>query len=196
MDFTKLAIFTAFWPIIFYLLNSIIAGSFKKIEPKQALVYFMTVALIGVFGEIFLDTAYNFFVGTPLWRYNILPIHGGYTSAYAPIIWGTYGLHLYLLHDTLAKRWSIKNSWLLVLLFSFEALLIESIVTISSRLYLGEYMYYYFPGDLWHVTSIQNMPFYFICGMVILKTIKRFKTDPVFFSAMSAALIIVIVFFA
>ncbi len=187
-------LFTLFWPLAFYLANSGIARSFKKIDTKMALLYVTTVALIGIYGEIFLDTSYNYFVGVPLWEYNILPIHGGYTSAYAPIIWGTYGFHLYLLHHTLKTRWSINNPWLFVFLFSIEALLIESIVTIAARLYLGEFMYYYTPGDLWHVTSIQNLPFYFICGMIIMKTLGSFKSDPWFFSGMSIALISVVVF--
>lgn len=193
MSALSLTLFTLLWFVLLYLLNSLIARSFNKIDLKLATVYFMTVALIGVFGEIALDTVYNYFVGTPLWRYNILPIHQAYTSSYAIMVWGLYGFHLYMLHDSLGK-WSINKTKHLALIFCFEALVLESVLTISARIFLGEYMYYYFPSDLWHVTSVQNIPFYFICGLIILKTIKRFKKDPIFFSAMSAVLLAVVVF--
>lgn len=193
MAFIPLTLFALLWLAIIYLLNSLIARKWKRVEPKQALVYFFTVALIGIFGELFLDTVYNYFVGRPLWRYNILPIHGGYTSAYAVIIWGLYGFHIYLLHGSLGK-WSINKTRHLVLIFSFEALVAEALLTISAKLLLGKYMYYYLPGDLWHVTSIQNMPFYLVCGFAILGTLRRFKSDPFFFSYMSAALLAVVVF--
>ncbi len=193
MNFTNLTLFALLWLAIIYLLNSIIARKWKRIEPKQALMYFFTVALIGIFGEIFLDTVYNYFVGQPLWRYNILPIHAAYTSSFAIITWGLYGFHLYLLHGSLGK-WSINKTRHLVLIFSFEALVLEALLTISAKLLLGEFMYYYLPGDLWHVSSFQNLPFYLICGFVVLGTLKRFRADPIFFSAMSAALLAVAVF--
>jgi hypothetical protein len=165
-----------------------------KIEPKMAVLYFSTVALIGVFGEIFLDTVYNHFVGRPLWHYNILPVQNGYTSSYAIVIWGILGIYLYLMHDNLASKWSITKTKHLALIFSLEALLIEALVTLSAKVFLGNYLYYYLPGDLWHVSSFQNIPFYFICGIVILQTMKRFRKDPYFFSSMSASLIFVLVF--
>lgn len=191
----QLILFALLWFAIIYILNAIIAKKFKKINLKIALLYFVTVAAIGVFGEIFLDTVYNHFVGNPLWEYKILPIHHGYTSIFAPVIWGIYGFHLYLLHDTISQKWSITKTRTLALIFSIEALIFEALLTISSKLLLGDFMYYYFPGDLWHVSSFQNMPFYFICGVVIIKTMRRFKKDPAFFTIMCLFLLLVIVCF-
>lgn len=190
----KLVLFALGWTVFVYLLNSAIARQWKRIDPPKALLYFFTVALIGLFGEIFLDTMYNFFVGRPLWYYRILPIFGGYTSSYAIMTWGVYGLHLYLLHDSLAAKWKITRTRHLVSIFALEALVMESLVTLSAKVVFGRFLYYYTPGDLWHVTSVQNFPFYFICGVVILKTLKRFRADPVFFSAMSAFLLLVLLF--
>lgn len=187
-------LFALTWFIVLYLLNSAIAGRFKHVEPRKAMLYFFTVALIGLYGEIFLDTIYNHFVGRPLWRYNILPIYSGYTSSYAIMTWGLYGFHLYLLHNTLGSKWSITRTKHLALIFSVEALVLEAALTISALFFFGKYMYYYYPPDLWHVSTVQNIPFYFICGLIILKTMKRFRRDPVFFSAMSAALLFVLVF--
>lgn len=195
MNPISLILFAFMWAIIVYLINSLIVGKWKKIEVKTAILYFFTVALIGLYGEIFLDTVYNHFVGYPLWRYNILPIHNAYTSSFAVIVWGIYGFHLYLLHDTLGSKWSINKTKHLALIFCLEALVAEALLTVSAKLLLGKYMYYYLPADLWHVSSFQNIPFYFICGLIIIKTIKRFKADPKFFSVMSASLLFVLVFF-
>ena len=177
-----------------YLLNCAIAKSWKRVSLLPALLYFSTVALIGLFGEIFLNTVYNFFVGQPLWWYNVLPIHHGYTSSYAIVAWGLYGLHLYLLHDTLGAKWSITRTRHLALIFSIEALVLEAALTLAAKAVFGEFLYYYTPGDLWHVTSFLNMPFYLICGFVILKTLKRFRKDPLFFTLMNTFLLIVLLF--
>jgi hypothetical protein len=190
----KFVLFALFFALFVYLLNSAIAVRFKHVQLKPALLYFMTVALIGVFGEIFLDTFYKLVVGHPLWYYNYFPIQHGYTSSYAVVTWGIYGFHLYLLHDSLAAKWSITKTRHLALIFSLEALAMEAMVTLAARAYLGKYMYYYLPSDLWHVSSFQNIPFYFICGVVILQTMKRFRKDPVFFTIMSACLVFVLLF--
>ena len=104
--------------------------------------------------------------------------------------WGLYGLHLYLVHDSLRARWSITKTKHLVLIFSLEALILESLLTLSAKLFFGKFLYYYLPGDLWHVTSVQNFPFYFICGLVLFKTLEEFRKSPRFFSALSAFLLV------
>lgn len=188
----KLILFALSWLIIIYLLNCLIAKQFKRVGLSVVVVYFMSTALIGLFGEIFLDTSYNFFVGHPLWYYNILPIQGGYTSSFAIVTWGLYGLHLYLIHDSLRARWSITKTKHLVFIFALEALILESLLTLSARVVFGKFLYYYLPSDLWHVTSVQNFPFYFICGLVLFKTLKEFRKNPRFFSALSAFLLVVL----
>jgi hypothetical protein len=191
----KLILFALLWLAIIYLLNAVIARKVKKVDIKIALLYFITVATIGILGEIFLDTVYNHFVGNPLWEYKILPVHQAYTSLYAPVVWGLYGIHLYLLHDTFKQKWALTRTRYLALIFSIEALVLEALLTISSKILLGDFMYYYFPSDLWHVSSFQNMPFYFICGVVIIKTMTRFKKDPLFFSLMCLFIAAVVLFF-
>jgi hypothetical protein len=193
MNIFRLVLFACLWTGVVYGYNCLLARRILAIDPARAGIYFMAVALIGVSGEIFLDTVYKSVVGTPLWEYKILPVHGGYTSYFAPVIWGIYGFHLYLFHGLL-DRWNVRGLLKRTLIFSFEALLFEALLTLSARPLLGDYMYYYFPSDLWHVTSVQNMPFYFICGLLIFRTVERFKKDPQFFSLMSASLMVVIIF--
>jgi hypothetical protein len=196
MNSVKYILFAIGWAAIIYLLNCVIARQFKRIEPKQLLMCFTTTAMVGLFGEIFLNTAYNFFVGHPLWYYNILPIQGGYTSSYAIVTWGLYGMHLYLLHGSLAAKWSITRTRHLALILSVEALVLEALLTLSARLVIGKYMYYYLPGDLWHVSSLQNIPFYFAFGAITVKLLKRFRADPVAFSLLSIFVTTVLAFMA
>ena len=101
---------------------------------------------------------------------------------------------MYLLHDSFEK-WSISRQRHLALIFSVEALVLEALIEIGSKVLFGEYIYYYYPGDLWHISTVQNFPFYLICGFLIVKTIKRFKADPLFFTVLSVWLMVVLVFF-
>ena len=189
----QLISFAALWIMIIYAVNCVLARRFKKPTLKRTISYVFATATIGVFGEIFLDSTYRHFVGNPLWEYRILPVHNGYTSSFAPVIWGIYGFHLSLLHDTL-RRHHIYTVWKLALIMSVEALLAEALLTLSAKLFFGEFLYYYFPGDLWHISSLQNIPFYFICALVIVATVRRFKIDPAFFACMCAALVTVLIF--
>lgn len=190
----RYAIFTVVWAVIIYLLNCAVARRWLRIDVKIAAAYAAAVAVIGVFGEIFLDTIYHAVAARPLWWYNLLPIHGGYTSAYAPVVWGLFGFHCYLLHDTLAKKWHITNKYKIALVLSLEALVLEAALTLSAVPVFGTLLYYYTPGDLWHVTSLQNIPFYYICGLVIAITTKRVRRDPSYAILASVFLLVVIVF--
>jgi hypothetical protein len=165
------------------------------VEVKTLLVYMTSVALIGVYGEIFCGSLYYLLFKTPLWEYRVLPIHHAYTSLYSIVIWGMYGFHLYLLHDTLNTKCFISPN-VLILLFSVEAIILEVFLNISSLVIFKEYVFYYFPNDLWHLTSIQALPAYFLAGVVIVKTLKRFKADPKFFIIMNICLLSVVVAFS
>lgn len=192
MQLISLLLFALLWIFIVYIFNCALTKSFCKIDIKIAILYITTVAFIGVIGETFVGTTYNSLLDLPLWQYQALPIHNGYTSYYAPIIWGIYGFYLYLLHDHLvAKRGYSDNK--LMIMFSLEAMVIEALVNISFLLVFGYYLYYYNPNDLWHFTSIQTFPFYFIAGFLITRTLKRFKKDPAFFSLMCIAIAMVVI---
>lgn len=193
MSILDLSLFALAWATVLYLFNSLIFKHFIRIEYKVALLYMTTVAFIGLYGEIFLDTVYNKIVGVPLWQYLVLPIHNSFTSFYATVIWGLYGFHLYLLHGSLAKKIPMKT-WKLALIFSLEALILEALLNISFKLLFGTYVYYYFPSDWWqHVSTFQNIPFYYICGLLIVETVKRFKLNPVFYICMNLSLLVFLV---
>ena len=189
----KLALYTLVLVAAVYLISSLIGRKFKTVQPKKATLYITSVAMIGVLGEITVDTVYNHIFHTPLWRYNFLPVHHAYTSEYAPFLWGSFGFYLYLTHHRLEK-WTKKQLVNVAVIFAFEALVIEAIADLISKAMLGNYIYYYYPNGLFHISAFQNFPFYLICGFVIAGVIHRFKSDPHFFSFISTWVAVVTVY--
>lgn len=193
MDRLQLAYFSIAWFLIIYLFNSVLAKRLKPIQLPEALLYMSTVAMVGVFGEVLVDSLYNHFVGVPLWQYHILPIHYAYTSYYSIVIWSLYGFYLYLLHDHLGT-YRIHSTKVLAGIISLEAIVLEILFNTSHLLLYHQYIFYYLPHDLWHVTSLQAIPFYFIAGVVITKSIRAFKSSPIFFTMVNIILVTVLVF--
>ncbi len=189
----ELVYFSICWVLGVYLINSALAGEFKKINFKLMFLYVTTVSMIGTFGEVFWDGVYQKVFGVKLWEYYVYPIHNGHTSYFAAVLWGFYGFHLYLLYDTINKRYKRAVKYL-PLIFSLEALMIEALVSVSYKLAFGHWLYYYLPNGLWHVSAFQNFPLYFMAGYVILGTLKRFRKDINFFIVMNLALMAVLIF--
>jgi hypothetical protein len=194
MIFTRLFIFAAVCIAAVYIFSSIVGRDFKKINIHIALLYVSAVAMIGVLGEIFVDTIFARFFHGPLWRYNFLPVHHAYTSEYAPILWGTFGLYLYLMHHK-KERWTRQELIRLSIIFALQALIIEAIADLVSKPILGDYIYYYYPGGLWHITAFPNFPFYFLSGYLIIQTIHWFKTSPHYFTYLSTWITAVTIYF-
>lgn len=189
----QLTLFAVAWAIGIYGINCLIARGFKPINPKQAILHIVAMAMLGLVGEVTIGSLYTYLFHKPLWNYTVLPIHNAYTSQYAMFLWGIYGFHLYLLHGTLKKR-KISSIHQLAFIFCLEAILIEACVNITFRLSFGRYIYYYFPSDLWHFTSVQTLPFYLAAGYVIIMTFRKFEMDSSFYSLMSAAFVFVLAF--
>lgn len=184
---TDLTLYAALWIGIVYVLNCLIARGLKPIDVRMALLYSATVAMLGVFGEVFVGSLYEFLFDRPLWQYRILPIHEGYTSMYAPVIWGILGFYLYLMHDTLVRLKKYTQNRLAIT-FMAEAIVIELLANLSFLLLFDQYLFYYLPSDLWHLTSVQTLPFYLAAGFVVTHALKRFSKDPPFFTLMCLAL--------
>lgn len=189
-----LFLFSCFWVIFIYGFNCILQKRLIVPEKKFALLYISIVIFIGVFGEVFIDTIYNFVFGQPLWEYHLLPKHSAYTSYYSLFIWGLYGFHLYLFHGYL-KNHNIVSTNKLAAIISLEALLLEVIFNLLFLVLSGKYIFYYIPNDAWHITSLQAIPFYFLAGIIITKTLKRFKEDSRFFIIMCVSFSVVFMFF-
>jgi hypothetical protein len=194
MDMTQLSAFFALCVAIVYFGNCVFAKRLIRIEPKMAALYVSTLALIGIYGEIFVNKLYDVLFGHPLWTYRIEPIHGGLSSKYAFFLWGIYGLHIYLLHGALKGR-RINSKKYMTYIFGFEGVAIEFITNSLFLIIFNRYLFYYPANDLWHITSLQGIPCYIAGGWVISKSLERFKQDPKFFIVMNLLLTSVIVFF-
>jgi hypothetical protein len=189
----SLAIFAVCWLLGIYLINCLIAREVKRVDTQQALLHFATMAMIGLVGEICVGSFYHFLFHRPLWNYTIYPIHHAYTSRFALFLWGIYGFHLYLLHGTL-KRKKVSSLNHLALIFCLEAIIIEASVNVTYKLSFHKYIYYYFPGDLWHLTSVQTLPFYLIAGYIVVRTFRKFEQDIQFFTMFSIGMVWVLAF--
>ncbi|HSW80010.1 MAG TPA: hypothetical protein VLG47_04505 [Candidatus Saccharimonadales bacterium] len=189
----QLSIFAIAWISGLYLLNSLIAGEVKQIKFKPMLLYVTTLAMLGVYAEVICDTIYNFIFGKPLWVYTVLPVHHAFTSKFAIVLWGAYGFYLYMMHDNILKRHSNAAKYL-PYIFCLEAIVIEAMVNVTFRIFFGHYIFYYLPGDLGHITSLQVLPIYLIGGFVISAMLLKGKTKPLFFSSIGVILVCILVF--
>ena len=162
--------------------------------PRTFILYVAFMAMLGPIGEVFIGTIYHGLFGERLWFYQLAPIHHGYTSLYAPVIWGIYGGYLGLV-EPLLRQWKLlKKKYALALFISFETLVLELLFNVLHRLITGEYLFFYTPPDLWHATSVQTIPFYFFAGFVIVSSIKRMKTHSLFFAIMCLLICLVMVY--
>lgn len=171
-------------------------SSYKKvsIDWKLLVLYVAFTAMIGPIGEVFVGTIYSFVFSEPLWQYQVLAIHSDYTSLIAPVIWGVSGIFLYVSRELLGLKFS-KRTRHQALIIMVETILFEAVLNIGFLLLSGSLLFYYTPGEFAHITSIQTLPFYFLFGLVFIKTIKRFSLDTKFFTLMSLMLLIVFVYF-
>lgn len=166
----------------------------RKIQPNKALLYISILALIGAVTEIVCDTIYVHMFHDRLWYYRFLPVHHGYTSQFSPVVWGSMGLYLYLMHPEYEK-WSLKQLMILSAFFSIETVIMEGTAVSFSRLYLNNYIFYYNPGNLFHVTSLQSIPFFFFVGILTLSSLRWLKAQPQFITLLSILITSVILFF-
>lgn len=184
----RLTLFSTAWLGVIYAFNSLLAHRFPAISVRRLLVYISAMAALGVVGEVVYDTAYNYFFGHPLWVYHLAGIHDAYTSVYSLFLWGgIIGTHLYLLHNTLQKK-GIVSLHTLAFIFCGEAILLEALVNLSFRAVFGDYVYYYLPSDLGHITSVQTLPLYLLAGYITITTLGLAHRAPRF-AALSSAII-------
>lgn len=196
MPTTPLAVIaaTCFIAAVVYLLDSLYARTWLKVR-REAIAYVAAAVLIGVLGEVFVETLYNAVFGQPLWHYQFLPVHHTYTSLFSIVWWSMYGMHLYWVRKTLDKKFGQLTKWKLATVFAVESLSLE---TFANLVWLGTFgylIYYYTPTDLWHVTTLVNVPCYFGAAWAMIVAVKRFRSDLWFFATMSALIVLVFLVF-
>lgn len=179
---------------VVYLLDSLYARRWLNVD-ASLINYVSAAVLIGVFGEVFVETIYNAIVGEPLWYYQFLPTHNTYTSYFSVVLWAMYGLHIYWVDITLKEKYGKLKKWKLASIFAVESLLLETFANLVWLAVFGYLIYFYTPNDLWHVTTLQNIPCYFAASWAMISTVKRFKRSPYFFAVMSALIVFVFLWF-
>jgi hypothetical protein len=186
MHLVTLILYALGWIAAVYLFNAALARRFQRVR-KAAFLYVATMAALGVCGEVLVGTFYAHFFHQPLWLWQVFPIYHGYTSLYAPFLWGIYGFQLYLFHDNLAKR-GITAERTIALIFGAESIILEILLNLSFLALFGMYIFYYTPADLWHFTSIQTFPFFFIASLVFTKAIRHERARQTRFAWMNVAI--------
>lgn len=195
LDTTPLTVFVVTVSLagVVYLLDSLYARRWLATR-KEAIAYASAAVVIGVFGEVFVETIYNHFVGQPLWHYQFVPVHHTYTSLYSFILWALYGLHLYWVRETLDQKYGKLSRLKLATIFAIESLILETFANLVWLGVFGYLIYYYTPPDLWHVTTLVNIPCYFGASWAMISTVKRFRKDPRFFAILS--IVVAVIFLA
>ena len=131
----------------------------------------------------------------PLWVYQIFPIHNGDTSLYSFLfIWPVYGFHIYLFQKKFPIFTDKTKQYFAAACIALDAVLLEFLINLSSIIVFSRFIFFYLPGDMYHFTTLFVLPFYFLGGLVIVKTMRRFIKEPVFFGILSFLVSFVFVF--
>lgn len=128
------------------------------------------MAAIGITGEVVIDGFYKYAFAHPLWLYRLFPIHGGYTSVYSLFEWGLLGFYIYLLHGILREK-HLSSTLAFTLIFCVDAIIFELAFNGSYRAIFHNYIFYYLPSNLWHLSALQAIPFYLLGGLLTIEII-------------------------
>ncbi len=192
MNTLQLVLLLVLSAVTLYLLNCFVSHKFIKINLKHALCFVVICSILGVIGEVTIDSLYNLIAGSPLWVYEVLPVRSGYTSIYSFFIWGTMGFQLYLLHEKLTfNKQSLFHK--LAIIFFLEAIMLEALFNLLSLALFGSYVYYYLPNNLWHITAFQSFPFYLLASYAIIYTLSKVKLKPYQFGLVVSSLAVVLI---
>lgn len=176
----NVVVFALFFLTIFYVLACVVNRGLIKIEIKKTFLYITIFSLLGVVGEIFVNTVYANIIGAPLWEYRLLPVDNGSVSYFFIFVWGSLGFYKYISEIVFPKIASLSPT-MQGLLMGAEAVFIELLYNGIYFLLFSNYIFYYFPnnlGPLSHLSCLQVMPFYFIFGFVVNKLISQHTIAP------------------
>ena len=157
-------------------------------------MYSGTLALIGCISEVAINSFCRTAFHSPLWIYQVTPIHHGDTSIFAFFQWSLYGYHLYFVQKKIQSLKVKHEAYIFTFVISVEALLLEIFVNISSNFFLNTFIFYYIPEDMGHLTTVFVFPVYVLGGAILVETFKRFSQDPIFFGTLSFSIAFIFVF--
>ncbi len=190
----NLIVFFLYLVTVIYLANFALINSSTEIRIKEVYMYSGTLTLIGCISEVAVNSFCRAAFDSPLWIYQVTPIHYGDTSIFAFFQWSLYGYHLYFVHKKIQSFQVKRKDYIFVFLLSVEALLLEIFTNISSNFFLNTYIFYYIPGDMGHFTSVFVLPVYLLGGAILTGIFKRFLKEPMFFGNLSFSIAFIFVF--
>lgn len=173
----------------------VVSKKHKQYSYRILILYITFLSVFGPYGEILIGNMYTAIFGMPLWHYHILPVHHAYTSLIAPLVWGAAGAIAYFLYIRFYAH-SKLSLWILAMFVAAEMLAVEFAMNALYHAATSGYIFYYYPADLFHLASVQTLPFYYLVGVALFISMKRFQRDPIFFSILSVAFMLVLVYFA
>jgi len=151
-----------------YLFNCFLAKKWIIPDYKSLVMYMGLVLLCASSIEIMLDSLFVYFIDRPSWIYHIWPVHNGYTSGAMLFIWPWYGFHLYFFHKAMRLRKSkfTESAYTQMVMFSIDAMSLETIVNTFTLLLFNSYYFYYLKSDLYHFTTFEIFIPYLFTGFL------------------------------
>jgi hypothetical protein len=180
MDIWFLAAFIAGWCVLLALVARIVLKRSVWKDRRLVLLYMSFMAMFGPIGEIVVGTLYQAAFGQMLWRYELFPVHHGYTSLYAPFIWAVCGLQMWLMAPLMER---IKDKVRRYTVMAIDILALELLVNATFLLLAGQLIFYYTPGELGHFASLQMLPIYILASVVAVHALRIMKSNAVFATA-------------
>ena len=175
----KILVVTAIAVPFLYLLHSLLAGRLLRPDPYVLALHMSAAFLVMAIMEAGLGYLHTELFGWRLWEYHLLPNHRAYGSFLGPITWPWYGFHLCLFEEALARRGlEIHNVYWRGSVTGVDGPLLEILGNGLFVLIFGQYVFYYFPGDLGHVTSLAVMPHYALAGVVLAVVLRALGRAP------------------
>lgn len=159
-----------------YAIYCLLAGRILRIDPYTLLLNMAGAFLVMSIMEASLGYLHTEVFGWRLWEYHQLPNHRGYGTDLGPITWPWYGFHFYMFSQVLQyRRLEPRNNVLKGSVTGLDGPLLEIIGNGLFLLIFGQYVFYYFPGDLGHLTSLAVMPHYALAGVILVIVMESLK---------------------
>jgi len=191
---TNLILFFLYLVAVIYFAGLALTNKSMQTSIKDAYMYSGTLALIGCISEVAINSFCRAVFDSPLWLYQVTPIHQGDTSVFAFFQWSLFGYHVYYVRKKLQSYHFKYEAALFAVVVSVDALLLEIFVNVSSQVFLDTFVFYYLPGDIGHLTTIYVYPFYLLGGVILNETFERFEKEPLFFGNLSFSIAFIFVF--
>jgi len=113
-----------------------------------------------------------------LWQYRLNPTHDWFSHKAAWLLWWLYGVYSYLIYLLLKnKKWFHYNKIKQWLTTAIDWILLEIVCNIVFIYFTKDYLFYYYPNDLNHYSTLFVFPLYFIVGLIIFKLTNVFITN-------------------